>query len=281
MSLWYTMMNVIGSVKLFMDKNFEIHICHHSDNNNRYNYLKNKFTGYDFYFETSFHPTQIEKHGIATYLGDNEWWNLLSKKLIKDFHLVNLFHVPNDFISKLESIFNLIFNRNTFERLSSIGQLSLILKHDQSIRNFLQSNYSYALIIEDDAIISVNALDRLNLLLGEVKDLPFSNSPLFLDVGEGASMSLSSLIFMNKRILRNVYKMKIKACRTTCAYVINRPFANKWVSEFNNSTFPSDFIGSDFLMSGFLSYFDINVLWAYPSYISHGSENGSWISNFN
>jgi hypothetical protein len=269
-----------GSSKSIMRNNFEIHICHHSDNKNRFDYLKNKFSGYDYYFETSFHPTQLEKLGSAFSFGDIYWWNLVTKKLYRKFHLVNLFYVSNGFVSKLESIFNFIFNHNTFEKQTSIGQLSLVLKHDQSIRNFLNSKYNYALIIEDDAIISGDTLGQLNLLVGEINDLHLAKFPFFLDVGEGAKMRLSMFPFMNKLFFQNVYKIRIRACRTTCAYIINRDFAKKWVSEFKNSTFPSNFIGSDFLMSGFLEHFDINVLWTYPSYISHGSENGSWISNF-
>jgi hypothetical protein len=261
-------------------KNFEIHICHHSDNTERFNYLKAKFSGYDFYFETSHHPSQIIKIGDSSFWNDIIWWNLIKRNLFRKFHLINIFHTPNDLISKLYSILNYVLNRNTFEKQTSIGQLSLILKHDQAIKRFLNSSYDYALVIEDDAIIPEGALDNLNSMVEELERTHFSKSPFYLDVGEGAKMKLSRLSFFNVRVMKNIYKMRFRACRTTCAYIINREFANKWVIELENSFFPLDFIGSDFLMSGFLTHFKIVVLWASPSYILHGSENGSWASNF-
>jgi hypothetical protein len=268
------------SKRLSVKKCFEIHICHHSDNVERFNYLKTKFFGYDYFFETSHHPSQIINIGESFFWNNVIWWNSVKSSLFRKFHLINIFHVPNDSISKLYSIFNYVFNRNTFEQQTRLGQLSLILKHDQAIKRFLKSSYDYALIVEDDAIIPEGALDNLNSMVAELEFTNFSKMPFYLDVGEGAKMRLSWIPFLNVRLMNNFYKMRIKACRTTCAYIINREFAKKWVTEFDNSLFPRDFIGSDFLMSGFLSHFKINVLWASPSYILHGSENGSWTSNF-
>lgn len=254
-----------------------VSICHHPANNERKQYLLSALE--DLYVDwiEDFSPRQISdywKNGNSNI----DWWLNSKKRINRFFTFIQIVYKKNSFINKLIFSIKYIIKPDNYLTHTPVGQLSLLLKHDQIIRNFSNSSYDYLLVLEDDAVLHERTFESLNILLKKLNNQEF-NSPLYIDVAEGAKISLPWWQFsMSKR--KFTKKIKWGFCRTTCGYVIDKPFAHLWVEQNNASKFPSDFVGSDFYMSAFLYLFKINVYFVITPIFFHGSESGKWISNF-
>ncbi len=262
-----------------MHNSIDIYICHHSENKERIKYLSQSLINTQKNVVDLFHPSSIT-NSLYPLSESISWWNDYISALNRILNLVNIFHVPQDLFSKIRLVIKLLHENPRRLTEPNLGQRSLTLKHDFAIRKFASSSNLFALILEDDSIVNDEDVISISRFLDVSLKALNNTNPFFIDIGQGARMQLSRFKFLNRLTSNNLYKMKIRSCRTTCAYLINKEFAFKWIKEIDQSCFPSNFSGSDFLMTGFLSRFKISVYWTKEPFVLHGSENGSWKSNF-
>lgn len=254
-----------------------VSVCYHSSNFDRGKYLKSVLRELDTNWIEDYSPSQILDYWCENEKIDNWWSNSLSK-INRFFTFIQIFYVQHNIINKFIFSIKYLLNSDSFLGKTPIGQLSLMLKHDKAIRDFHNSKHDFLLVLEDDAVVHKNTFKDLECLSKKLLNREFE-SPMFLDISEGAKITLPWWkIFLNN----NKFTTKIRwgFCRTTCGYIVDRSFADLWVEENREYDFPSNFVGSDFYITAFLYLFKINVYFTIKPIFLHGSENGTWVSNF-
>jgi len=144
------------------------------------------------------------------------------------------------------------------------GDLSVISKHLRAVNDFLNSSDDYLLIMEDDVIISPQAIAQLHIL---IQELIFD----FIDIAGG-----DGLLVLNHHlsILETFFlEQKINfATRTACAYILSRNSASKLSSILSNPVMPIDWSLSVALHS---LHQCMGVYWLDGDFMVHGSSVGS------
>ena len=174
------------------------------------------------------------------------------------------------------------FNINNvgLPKLLNNKELSLTLKHVSTINRFLlNSNKLFLLVLEDDAIPCDIAYELIENIIKKLLDSRISEkTPIFIDIGGGIGLHSESnkksiSIFEERNIYNNLYlnHLETPSTRTSCAYIINREFAEKLAVQMIPTILPSDF----YLLSSF-SYMDnLNCFWASSTIFKNGSNTGA------
>jgi len=155
--------------------------------------------------------------------------------------------------------------------------MSLFLKFIYSIREIV-NKYNFALILEDDVILSENFSD---FLFKYIEELPNDYDLLF--IGDGANFHIEKDIikpdkFIYKKCL-NSTQWGGDGCTRCCdSFLINKKCAIKILDYFYRieDKTKSPF---DLWLNEVARYFNLIVYWAEPTIVSQGSENGIFKSS--
>ena len=154
-------------------------------------------------------------------------------------------------------------------RALSLGELSVISKHYRAINNFLGSDNSQLLIMEDDVIFNESSFDSIDKFVS-------SNRFDFVDFagGDGINCNPDKLQCVEGITGETI---NLKSTRTACCYMISKKFAYHLASCLSTPVLPIDWS-----ISYALSVFqDASVFWVDDKIFSHGSCVGlhtSWRS---
>ncbi len=153
----------------------------------------------------------------------------------------------------------------------SNGDLSVISKHHQALKIFLNSKDDYALICEDDVIFAESAVPNIFKL---AQGLSFD----FIDIAGGDGLSADN----PDTFIDNLFRLERKvnfSTRTACCYLISRRYASFLCNVLSRPIFPIDWS-----MSFAFSLYSTPplVYWLSTPLAQHGSSIGkvnSWRSS--
>lgn len=148
----------------------------------------------------------------------------------------------------------------------SMAQISLVLKHIHAWKDALRNNYRKILIFEDDALLSKNFNQQLNLVIGDVNKLD-SGYLIFLGGADG-KIPMSELASNNRLLERPIataegYITDIDACKKRL----------QWL-EGNKISLPADH-----LIKVIDQATGIKNFWARPALVEQGSVTGIFKSH--
>lgn len=171
------------------------------------------------------------------------------------------FVLKGDIKDLSEDILNKYFSENSM--LTS--QVSCAYKHILSYENIVENHYEYALILEDDIILSSTFCQKIGEILNEIKANKLSNFIISLEDSNLKYVKQSELISG-----KMLYKKD--ECRFTGAYLIDFHAADNMLNEIkiNKIGKPIDWFQnqcSDMKL--------LDIYWAHPTIAKQGSTDGS------
>ena len=180
-------------------------------------------------------------------------------------------HIKTGLIENLSRINNKKYDTNAdYSWLNSRklerGDLSVMAKHKRVMENFLEGKSDYVLVLEDDAVINKDALNKIRKL---INTLPLD----YLDIAGGDNIKTNQ---SKVEILESIGIEKIKngATRTACAYILSRNAAEESLRILKYPCLPIDWSISVALSLNK----DFNCYWMRDSLIQHGSCTGKVVS---
>ncbi|MEX5954459.1 glycosyltransferase family 25 protein [Providencia vermicola] len=144
--------------------------------------------------------------------------------------------LPSDYLNSLNFQYN---------KPSCANEVACSLSHQLIYKKIVNSNYEWAIILEDDAIISDKLSDLVKQLNNEKTSLLKKNNIYLLGGQEGLnSRKRLSLSFFNKIKIGNVVFRKVtykpsKLFRT-CCYLIHRDECEKLITLFDKAYYVAD-----------------------------------------
>jgi len=148
-----------------------------------------------------------------------------NKLNIKNYEFVELYDKNSWNINDISKIYPMINHPST--NLTD-GEKSLTLKHVWIIRNMYENNYSSVLVLEDDAILCDNFVEKYNQYILEL--------PEFWDIGW-----VGSCFNLREPQKPNIYIYKTdRGSRCTHAFCISKYLAKKVYEEVLNVNMASD-----------------------------------------
>jgi GR25 family glycosyltransferase involved in LPS biosynthesis len=155
--------------------------------------------------------------------------------------------------------------------------LSLMLKHFWVYKEILEK-YDYALILEDDAILSDNFSKKLDLYM---KQLPEDYDMLF--IGDGCNFHIESHRIVNNKYIyeKCLYPTSWGgdgASRCSDSYIISKKCCNKLCEYLNNLNYKIN-LNSDWWLNIAARDNNFKVFWAEPTIVTQGTENGLFNSS--
>jgi hypothetical protein len=164
----------------------------------------------------------------------------------------------------------------------SDARISACLKHIEAWRRIYNSTEeNYGLILEDDAFVCQNFLNRLNECLIELEKIPFD----VLMINEGCGFHIPQIF---QRPDRKVYHRGILETYwggnggTRCAdgYIISKKCAKNFISYYENCELGSINLPIDHWMNHMMRQFKSLVFWSEPSLVKQGSETGDFPKSY-
>ena len=186
------------------------------------------------------------------------------KHNITDYEFVEKFDKDN-IKTKQSSLFHPEYKKST---------MSLHLKHNFVFKK-IAKKYDYALILEDDAILSDNFMDKLNMYLSQ---LPNDYDMLF--IGDGCNLHIRpEKIRPNKHI----YKKSLEptkwggngATRCSDSYIVSNKCAKQLVHYIKNIKKPISH-AIDWWLNEAARDNNFKVFWAEPTIVTQGSQNNTY-----
>jgi GR25 family glycosyltransferase involved in LPS biosynthesis len=122
------------------------------------------------------------------------------------------------------------------------SELSLNLKHRTALGRFLMSPANLCIVLEDDAIpipTTSHLIELLTKLTDEEK-----NRHLYIDLGGGCRLNYCSYSGITSHVVlleHRLYDVINPSSRTTCAYLVNKSFAEYFLTLFPQPFAPIDF----------------------------------------
>lgn len=151
-------------------------------------------------------------------------------------------------------------------RKLSSGDLSVLSKHYNAIKDFLLSDANYLLVLEDDAILGGN-------FLSTVKSFISCTMFDFVDLAGGDGILCNpTRLHRYGGLLGEI--VELRGTRTACGYLTGRTIALELLQSINNKIFPIDWA----LSYGLSLCSSANVLWVETDIIKHGSCVGTYRS---
>jgi GR25 family glycosyltransferase involved in LPS biosynthesis len=185
--------------------------------------------------------TQFEKHNIT------------------DYEFIELF--DKDALSQYTYLFDHHYRMN---------MLSLFLKHLWVYKE-IENKYDYALILEDDVILSDNFVETLNKYMTE---LPADYDMLF--IGDGCNLHIKDITntkcIYEKSLYPNIWEGD-GAARCSDSYIVNKKCAVK-LNEYITKSSTKIKVGIDWWINIAARDNNLKVYWSEPTIVTQGSQNG-------
>jgi GR25 family glycosyltransferase involved in LPS biosynthesis len=193
------------------------------------------------------------------------------KHNITDFEFVE---IDRDELDKQEPQELIIFGPNYPK-----PQMAITLSHIYAYRQIV-AKYDSALILEDDAVLSDNFIEKLNHYCSQ---LPPSYDMLFIGDGCGLHIPKTELVPM-----KNVYKKGLYPTswggngitRCTDSYVVSKQCAVKLCTYIQNTQHKIN-LPIDWWLNTAARDTLLNVYWAEPTIVIQGTESGIYSSSHN
>jgi len=168
-------------------------------------------------------------------------------------------------------------DKKLFEENFKLSMLSLMLKHFWVYKE-ISEKYDYALILEDDAILSNNFSEKLDLYM---RQLPEDYDMFF--IGDGCNFHIESHRIVNNKY---IYEKCLYptgwggdgATRCSDSYIISKKCANKLCEYLNNLNYKIN-LNSDWWLNIAARDNNLKVFWAEPTIVTQGTENGMFTSS--
>jgi GR25 family glycosyltransferase involved in LPS biosynthesis len=259
-------------------KGYKIYICHYGKNLERLKYLDG--LQIDFQLIRDFDPGEI-KPAEANQPDDSRtlFEQLDRIKYVLRFNgQLALASQKNRRISPNQIYHSLQKSEDTGSWLNAVfaglklrpAETSLFLKHLAAWRSFGSSQSDHwALIAEDDVVFKDDSLQRLNELVAAIP-----GHVDYIDVGGGAGLKPEPAFGLLSPEIKGLYLIDPPASRTTCAYLINRKFAEKIASTSHPPLMPIDWY-----LNYLMQVHSAKVCWLEPPVFIHGSEQDYYGSN--
>lgn len=156
-------------------------------------------------------------------------------------------------------------------RLLSSSEISVYFKHLQLYRLLANSDYDYALILEDDCLLTTGFYSLL-------KHITSSYQLDFVDLANGLSGKCIEPQGVGLHpTLPDTYLFPAPypSTRTMCGYLISRRLVTSCLaSHFQHFVFPIDWM-LNLIMS--TSSLPLSIFWCNSNYFSHGSKTGAYV----
>ena len=185
----------------------------------------------------------------------------------------NKYELECEFVSNFGKDILTQNDKAKFRNLSD-GEISLTLHHFECFKR-ISENYDYAIIFEDDVILSENFK---NIIEKYIKDLPNNWDMLFFGEGNGFHIPSYRLI---PEI--NIYKKSVKlinkipgsvngSTRCTDSYVISKKCCQKILKKINSPNYIIT-MPIDHLLNNINYNNNFNIYWAEPTITTQGTSN--------
>ena len=164
-------------------------------------------------------------------------------------------------------------DKNRFQHCTNLPAMSLLLKHAEAFKE-VYLKYDFALILEDDAVLSNNFMETLQKYMS---CLPTDWDVLF--VGCGDNMHVPSRFLhpnINLYLKSNDYP---GSTRGTDAYIINKKCAIKIMNRINTPGYKICNDAADWWLNNEFRESKSRVYWAEPTIVVQGSVNGLFKSS--
>ncbi len=151
--------------------------------------------------------------------------------------------------------------------------LELSLMHIKALQIARQQNLTWALFIEDDAVLD------WSLLLPVLKNLHLFNErkPVWCNVSAGANLSRTNSDPLPDS--SGLFRVRPWATRCSSGYLVNSNFIFKAMDLFERERVP-DWVAIDIVYQIVMRKLKVKVFWQHPPSITQGSETGLHRSNF-
>lgn len=255
-------------------------ICHNRNNRQRRKYIEQQFTQIPYELNYNWDYLEVEKN-IDRYVDlEVNWWDKKKFKINLKIIIINFLYSEMNLINRILYVVNKITKNFNSLNAIPIGQVSLILKHEEIIRNFLSSStMKFCVIFEDDVIVKPESFTELEKLIYDLKELNLNKS-IYIDLAGGGKIKIRNIYLKKYQKIRNLTKPLLKTGRTTCGYIINRTFAEEFLRISDTNKIPLRCSGSDFYYLGVIDLIKADVFWTIETLFEHGSELGVYESNF-
>ena len=207
----------------------------------------------------------------------------LTERKINIINQLEKFGLQTEFVDKFDrDILNdknlYIFDSNKLGTKFK-ASAAITLSHIYCFYNISISNdYSYALILEDDALLSDNFLNQLN---NYISQLPGDWDMVF--IGDGCNLHIE------KKDIKpniNIYKKCLYptqwggdgATRCTDSYLVNKKCAVNLCQYINTLSYKID-DNIDWWLNKVSRDNNFNVYWAEPTIVTQGTQNGKYKSS--
>ena len=190
-----------------------------------------------------------------------EKWNC-NIKLIKKSLIDNIARIQN---IESSSIKDQVY-KFMEPRMLNKGEISVLKKHEQALRSFILDTTDYALVLEDDAILDQDAIEKVLRLIQD-------SSCEYYDLGGGDNLECRSEIVRICGIDGEINEYC--STRTACAYAVSIDMAHIIVDEIRDLVMPIDWSISVALNRVKPKP---QVFWCKDLFIKHGSCTGAYKS---
>jgi GR25 family glycosyltransferase involved in LPS biosynthesis len=153
-------------------------------------------------------------------------------------------------------------NKIIFSKLFDHAQIAICLSHFYAYRQ-ISEKHEHALILEDDAILSDDFIQRLNKYIDE---LPNDYDALFL--GDGCNMHIPSHLQIPEK---HIYKIQNSRC--TDSYLVSKNGATKLWNYICTLKYKINKPVDHWINQAFKDT-DSNVYWAEPTIVTQGTQSG-------
>jgi GR25 family glycosyltransferase involved in LPS biosynthesis len=217
----------------------KVYICHYEILTERKSYLDENLTKYFNNIEFVYGVSR-DKIPSEEYSKFSNTQNSLDERL-------KYINCPNDYNIFLDSEKTVIAN---------------FLTHIEIWKKILESGDDYALVLEDDALLS----DDFQVLWEKlINEMPDHFDIMYLHEGCGFSIINKLNITPTDKIW---YDCHLKESRTCCSYLISKSFCKKLLENI----YPI-FLGVDFELNYLQKKLNSSVYWSYPVLFSEGSSS--------
>jgi len=147
-----------------------------------------------------------------------------------------------------------------------ISEISLLLKHKKCWEE-IYKKYDYAVVFEDDIILSDNFNNDLNTYINE---LPSDWDMFFIGTCLNIHAEQKNI---NADPTKHVFKADINKGGTRCthAYMITKKCAKKLLDIINTENYIIDY-ATDWFLNNIIKDNSLNVYWAEPAIVTQGTE---------
>lgn len=178
----------------------------------------------------------------------------LTEEIIRKNYIVD--------IRKYKEVVSYGYGGNKGLRLCDI---SLNLKHFESMKNFIKTNEKMALFLEDDIIPNPNYIEEIKFALSNT---PSDYDMIFIGAGGGEKLRREK-IKNCKKINDNCYEMPSTNC--TESYIISRNAAIKIIENFSPFS-----LAIDWELGYRIMQLNLKIYWWFPCIFQQGSLTGKF-----